>query len=471
MTLDIEALLAIISSAASSLRMFLPKDKHLNLTFLKDVKFFSDEKTRNLVEGLTSSLIATIFWSLTYHSQRIDFLSPEGFVIVVASIFTGPLALILWSLQGWKQRELSRPKIHRIFKRWPFKASCHQLLLGSLVFMALIGLGFGYVYGLMRPYGNGFVISKFAGLDDHEQTRLKDNLQVNLERLRQFSGSDPRYSGEAVDIDSAEKVAFDANRRFVIWGSVYIEETSGNLTADISIRVRDLSRHQDTYHPEEYRVAGTTRGEIFNRITGDITVVSVWTLGSATAGYRPTNDSAVNAIQILAQLPSERIHNDVQETKQLGVLLMDMGYKDLFGKIVKTGSSWAEIASIYESAISSSETWKYRGYETALARLYYYYANALSNIPDNESHQTALSFLDKSIISDQQYPMPHHLRAWLTLESGGSEEDMIKDLNEFIQKFDEAYGRWAESAQRYFNEYEEVTDWLEKLQQKVELNQ
>lgn len=311
MTLDIESTLAIAFSAISSLRALAPTNKHINLAFLKDWTFLQiDDDRRNFIEGMLSSIIATIFWSLTYHTQRIDITSPEGFIVFIVSLFSGPFLTMGWSLREWNLRKSDKFRMLSLFS-WsrPTKALLYYWGLVLVMLASLIGGGAGYLTGLIRPYENGVVIATFAGLDNQEQVRFKDKLQINLEHLQQASGSAPRYyKGEVADTDSADKAAFDTNQRFVVWGSVYIEERPEKLSADISIRVRDVSQHIETYRSREYSVEGATRSEIIKRITNDLTVAAVWTLGLAEAGWSPTYDSAVQATQILAQSSRVRIY-------------------------------------------------------------------------------------------------------------------------------------------------------------------
>jgi hypothetical protein len=468
MTLDIESTLAIVFSAISSLRALAPNDKHINLAFLKDWKFLpEDDDRRNFIEGMFSSIIATIFWILTYHSQRIDITSPEGFIFFIVSLFSGPFLTIGWSIKEWNLRKGDKLRMLSLFS-WsrPERALVYKWGLVIVVLASFFGGGAGYLTGLVRPYENGVVIATFAGLDEQEQIRFKDKLQINLEHLQQATGTAPRYYGsEVADTDSADKAAFNTNQRFVVWGSVYIEERSDKLLADISIRVRDVSQRIETYSSKEYSVEGTTRSEIIKRVTNDLTVAAVWTLGLAEAGWSPTYDSTVQATQILAQLSSEDIHNNVAETKDLGLLFMDKGFKDLYGRLIKTGIGWQTIADIYDNAISLVEASGYQGLESGLARLYNYYSAALvDGFDSSESRRTATDYLSQAIELDQQYPMPHYYLAWLSLKPGGSDEDAARNCCEFLRKLEIAYGGLAEDARGCFNkEYNDVNNWLKTL--------
>lgn len=468
MTLDIESVLAIGFSAVSSLRALAPANKHINLAFLKDWTFLQiDDDRRNFIEGMLSSIIATIFWSLTYHTQRIDITSPDGFIVFIISLFSGPFLTMGWSLKEWSLRRSHTSRMLSLFsRRRPSKALLYGWGLVLVMVVSFTGGGAGYLTGLIRPYENGVVIATFTGLDNQEQVRFKDKLQINLEHLQQVSGSAPKYyTGEVADTESADKAAFDSNQRFVVWGSVYIEERPDRLSADISIRVRDASQHIDTYRSREYNVEGTTRSEIIKRIANDLTVTAVWTLGLAEAGWSPTYDSAVQATQILAQLSSDYVHGGVPETENLGFLFMDIGYKDLYGRLTENRTSWQEIADIYDHAISLLESSEYRGSASALARLYNYYSAAfVDGFTSHESRQNAAKYLSKAIELDQRYPMPHYYLAWLSLKPGGSDEDAVQNCCEFLGKFAIAYGGLAEDAQVYFNEYKDINSWLEILE-------
>jgi hypothetical protein len=473
MIFDWQSILAIVSSSASSLRIFLPGSKDISLAFFKDLRFFANENRRVNIEGLFSSIIATIFWGLTYHNQRIDFFSPQGFIVILASIITGPLAILGWSLKEWKFENSPKPKNPTLIEaflayRKPISPG-NKLIFNILVFLPItasfVGLGWGYIYSIfLRPYEDGVVITQFAGMDTSEQIRFKDNIQINLESLQNVTNAAPKYYGkEVADTDSADQAAFESNQRFVVWGSVYIEEISGNISADVSIRIRDASQHVDTYRSSKYRVEGTTRREIIERITSDLTVTATWTLGLAQASWNPTFNSVVKASQILAQLSNEEFHNNIPETRDLSLLLMDIGYEELYWRLVDNRIGWEEIADIYDKTIPSLEVLD-QDLNSALARLYNYYSAALvDGFNGEESSRIAANNLNKAIHLDPQYAMPHKYLAWLNL-TGGLNEEAAHHCCEFLKKMETEYGAQSEDGKTYFKkECDEVESWLATL--------
>jgi len=481
MTIEPESIIAIVSSALSSLRFFSNK---LDFTFLKGIKPFADDETRRLLEGLVFSVTATVFWALTYNRQRIDVLSPEGFISLLVSVLTGPIAAAVWIFNFWQLRNVRaaiRGKLgiperiseaHFQERRAKFTRFAWVFIVLAIVFPLGVGL-LGYTYGLVRPYKTGVVIAQFAGIDTSEQVRFKDSLQIRLEQLKRASDSQARYYGAEVgDFSAAERAAFETNQRFVVWGSIYLEEATDNYSANILIRVRDASRHVDTYSSRGYESTGTTKDEIINHAASDVAAACVWTLGLAQTGFDPSYHSAVEGTQKLAQLASEMIHENSEESKQLSVFLMDIGYQKIFDRLAVSGRNSSEIVRICAGAISSLETSHYQGSQSArnsaLARLYYLRAKALEYGSNGENRDAEIHDLKQSIALDPQYPMPHYWLAWIDQHDGGSNDDAAQNCRDFLQKL-EVYGRWKEDVRAFFSdEFEEVNRWLGSLTQEPE---
>ena len=406
-----------------------------------------------LTKKLFSAFFACIFWLLFFLHNRVKPLSPDGFTELATATLAGPVMVLAWSIAGLagKKIKLVSPRgIGRILSKWLInkrRENNRRRLLkwvtikGPLVLAAgIFGIGglLGITYGVIRPLENGIVVTCMQGLD---KMAFEDELLLNLEHLENIHGLIPEYyDGEVHDRKMAKEIACIKNQRFIVWGNVRLEENE-DFIATVFFRVTDVTEDVDVFSSDNYIVVAPSTTDIVNRVANDCTIITLWALGFASLGWQPTCDSIVRSSQIFAALSDKTLHENVPETKSLGLLLQDIGFLEMKNRLLQNKTTLLKVEESFLTAIAELDPTTSK---SALAKLHNYYAEFLieSGLDSNTMNQKIKGHLQEVILLDNSYPMPHYNLLWIIQTPDESYEDAVWHACEFLTKTEEIYGQF-----------------------------
>lgn len=409
------------------------------------LKFLNEDQHR-LVVSLISGLFTCGVWVHFFFNNRIEPSSTEGIIALPWAVLAGPIMVLAWAITALFRREVYLSR----------KVSWNGFWIGILILVIIAGgfSGFGIYLGVTRPLENGVVVAKIEGLD---KQRFWDELILDLQQVEHVRELDieldPKYYGwNVTDDDTAKEAARVKNQRFVVWGTLAVEEVSEGFLAKVRTRVFDATQGKETFSPEDYTLIKSTQTEITKRVAKDLTIITVWSLGCAELGWHPTSESVALSSRIFNALSDEYLHDNIREARNLGLLLQDIGFLQIYKRFIQDQVTQTKANEIFNEAIGELGD----GPKSALARLYNCRAELLIDyygIDDQKTRQEAESHLRKAIEKDENYPMPYINLAWIILDSDGSEKDVAGYTCDFLKKFEERYGQLPVEDRNQYKHY------------------